>query len=594
MSLAAYNSDVMVAFVDPQSTIRYANPAWIGFFKSDFCVGAKILDLFKTGTIESEVSLALGGTALNFEYPVPDSAGNEKLLSVSFVPQQKEAGKAAGFYVVAKDISAQSKDSRRLRLTIGAVGVGTWEWDIRTGEVRWDDNQYKLYGIKRSDFKNDYQAWESTLHPEDKERLLPIIDQAINHGQSYDAKFRVIASDGSIRHIRSSAHIDRNEAGVAVCMLGVNWDVTSEFLAEERLRLALSSTKMGVWDWNIAADILTWDNSMYALYGLNPSDFDEEYSAWESAVHPEDKSSARQAIQDAVGNKKPFDTEFRIVYPSGEVRHICAKATTIFDDQGRAVRMTGVNWDITKQKNAELEVDYQRALLLNSERMASLGEMAGGVAHEINSPLAIIVGKVELILDRMESEEFDQQRTRADLLKIKQTAERIATVVRGLRTFSRNADQDPMSEVTISIVVEETLALCTERFAAHGIKLTADISTNSQIECRAAQISQVLTNLLSNAFDAVVDLENKWVRVVVSKVAQSVHISVTDSGFGIPSGLREKIMQPFFTTKEVGKGTGLGLSISLGIVQAHQGTLELNSKSDHTQFVLQLPLRQSK
>jgi C4-dicarboxylate-specific signal transduction histidine kinase len=129
---------------------------------------------------------------------------------------------------------------------------------------------------------------------------------------------------------------------------------------------------------------------------------------------------------------------------------------------------------------------------------------------------------------------------------------------------------------------------------SHGVVLEVGIISDSlEIECRDIEISQVLLNLLNNAYDAVTDKEDKWVRIDVKETESAAIITVTDSGPGIPENIRNKITQPFFTTKELGKGTGLGLSISLGIVGAHQGNLTLDTHSSHTCFVVTLPKRRT-
>jgi C4-dicarboxylate-specific signal transduction histidine kinase len=170
--------------------------------------------------------------------------------------------------------------------------------------------------------------------------------------------------------------------------------------------------------------------------------------------------------------------------------------------------------------------------------------------------------------------------------------ERIAKIIQGLRSFSRNADSDPMEKTQISQIVKETLELCSERFKNQSVDLQVNCAIETKIECRPTQISQILMNLLGNGFDAAENLQEKWVRLDVSSTPDSVIISIMDSGKGIGPQVAAKMMQPFYSTKEVGKGTGLGLSISKRIVEEHHGLLSYDSSSHHTRFVLQLPIKQ--
>lgn len=214
--------------------------------------------------------------------------------------------------------------------------------------------------------------------------------------------------------------------------------------------------------------------------------------------------------------------------------------------------------------------------------------MAGSIAHEINNPLTIIRGRSKQALTQLgTSPESDG--IRKDLTKIVETVDRIARIIRGLRTFARNAENDPMSQVSVSAIIDNTLALCQERFKKHGIELKIYPVPEATITCREVQISQVLLNLLGNAFDAVTGLPVPWVSVTVKDLSNRVRIEVRDSGRGVSPENIDRIMEPFFTTKPVGAGTGLGLSISKGIVEDHHGSLFLDTSSSSTCFVFELP-----
>lgn len=250
-----------------------------------------------------------------------------------------------------------------------------------------------------------------------------------------------------------------------------------------------------------------------------------------------------------------------------------------------------------KSRTKELEesqrvIVEQQGAMIASAKMSSLGEMAGGIAHEINNPLAIIKGKASIVKKHLIKGSLDVDKLGEELLKIENTTERIAKIIRGLRSFSRNAAADPMEVVRLSSVLEDTLELCQERFKNHSIELRIDCQVDTSLECRPSQLSQVLINLLGNAHDAVKELPQKWVAIETVVQLSTVTIRITDSGTGIPTEVAEKMMLPFFTTKEVGKGTGLGLSISKGIVEDHHGQLYLDPSHRNTCFVIELPLKQ--
>ena len=167
---------------------------------------------------------------------------------------------------------------------------------------------------------------------------------------------------------------------------------------------------------------------------------------------------------------------------------------------------------------------------------------------------------------------------------------RIAGIVRSLQTLSRDAEQDPRQLVELGAIIEETLGICREKFRNAGVELRAEpIPAGIGVLCRPNEISQVLLNLLNNAFDAVEGREERWVGVKVRREGGKVEILVEDSGPGVPEENRERILEPFFTTKPVGKGTGLGLSISRVLLERHSGRLRLDEAADCTRFIIELP-----
>lgn len=247
--------------------------------------------------------------------------------------------------------------------------------------------------------------------------------------------------------------------------------------------------------------------------------------------------------------------------------------------------------DISKQKEAEKTIQGQQVKLISSAKMAALGEMAGGVAHEINNPLAVISGKIQQVTRMLESPTNDIDKIKKYLNQAHETAQRISVIVNGLRSFSREAEQDPWKQVSINEIMKDAKALCQERFKAHNISLEFNnqLDKDELILSRSTQIVQVLISLLSNSFDAIEVLNEKWVTVVISSFENKIKIEVTDSGNGIEEAVVNKMMQPFFTTKAIGKGTGLGLSIAVGIVEDHKGTLSYDPNSKHTRFILEFP-----
>lgn len=245
--------------------------------------------------------------------------------------------------------------------------------------------------------------------------------------------------------------------------------------------------------------------------------------------------------------------------------------------------------EMMTQENVRLKAEMEfKAKLTQSAKMAALGEMAGGVAHEMNNPLTIL----SLTLDRAKQSlrKNDLENLFNMIDKSRSTVDRMSKIVRGLLTFSREDSGTEFKEVCAQKIVQETLILCSERMKKHDIKLIVSMPEEEVFFVgNSVQISQVLLNLLNNSHDAIENLNDRWIKLEVRNLKKFVEFSVTDSGLGIDKETKDKMFQPFFTTKEVGKGTGLGLSIARGIIENHQGTLKIDSASINTRIYFCIP-----
>lgn len=239
-------------------------------------------------------------------------------------------------------------------------------------------------------------------------------------------------------------------------------------------------------------------------------------------------------------------------------------------------------------------VDSQKAELAESNRLKSLGLMASGIAHEINTPLSVIQTnsyKVMRVMNRENIHSPDIKKAAENILKM---VERMSSIIRGLHTFSRDGSHDKFEKVHLGDLIDDIIDIAREKFQSRNIEIRKNPMVPFYLECQKIEIGQVILNLLNNASDAVQNLDQKWVSIEAEETSEAAIIRFTDSGLGIPSDIKEKLMTPFFTPKDPGKGTGLVLSISHGIVKSHGGVLEINDKSLNTQFIIRIPKNRSK
>lgn len=266
----------------------------------------------------------------------------------------------------------------------------------------------------------------------------------------------------------------------------------------------------------------------------------------------------------------------------GEVYWIYSSIAPLFDERAHPIGFIGLGQEITPLKR-------EQAQAIHAGKMATLGEMASGVAHEINNPLAVIAGRAALMKKRLQ-ETTEAENHQVDIEKIESQVLRISKIISGLRLFSRTSDNDSKEPTSMRKIIEDSIELVEERYLKNKVKIKVLPFEDVIIVCRHIEIIQVLMSILNNAFDAVLPLETKWIQLSITKEGRQVLIRVTDSGQGIDPQVVDKMMTPFFTTKEVGKGTGLGLSIAKGIIEEHGGQLNYNDQSPNTEFIIALPL----
>ena len=251
-----------------------------------------------------------------------------------------------------------------------------------------------------------------------------------------------------------------------------------------------------------------------------------------------------------------------------------------------------IGLDLTQEKIKEKELEEFRLKSFSSSRLAVLGEMAAGIAHEVNNPLAVISGACYHLKKKLTAVLDDDATAKLD--KIQSTVFRINKIINSLRVFARDGEHDPFVSYSLNKIIDDTLDLGQQKLNDRGISVSRQGALDDiVIECRPVQLSQVFLNLINNSSYAIQDLDEKWITIEVINSDDQLCVAVTDSGRGIPDTIREKIFNPFFTTKEAGVGTGLGLSISMGIIKSHSGSFTLDDTSKNTRFLVTLPKKHS-
>jgi PAS domain S-box-containing protein len=301
-------------------------------------------------------------------------------------------------------------------------------------------------------------------------------------------------------------------------------------------------------------------------------------------THPDDRElTQRHRVDVLEGRTDRVKVEKRYVSKDGRV--IWAH-TLVSPVRGP----TGVIKYFMVQIQDVSEIHAAQTSMIQSAKLVALGEMAAGLAHEINNPLTIIKGYADLIQHLIRKGGADVSEIGRHTEQIRTTTERVTRIIQALRRFSREPEDFPHEPHLIRDVVDDALSICGERFKSHGVRVEVSGDLPDPVLCNGVALSQVLLNLFNNSLHAVKDLPARWVQVILDGSPGRILLSVIDSGPGINEPVRSKVFLPFFTTKPPGEGTGLGLSVSKGLVESFGGTISLGD-GPHTRFDLMLPLR---
>ncbi|MFW2368389.1 MAG: two-component system sensor histidine kinase NtrB [Desulforhopalus sp.] len=258
------------------------------------------------------------------------------------------------------------------------------------------------------------------------------------------------------------------------------------------------------------------------------------------------------------------DLEMECSGSDGATRHILLTANSLTNHQGEFVGCEGIGKDMTRLRTMTEQ-------LINQEKMASVGQMAAGVAHEINTPLGIILGYTQLMMDDFEEE----SETYESLQVLERQTKACRRIVADLLKFSRQAESTK-AEIHLNEIIQEVLAVTEHSLNINQVKVVRNFDSDlPQVVGDSEKLHQVLINLFNNAQNA---MENGGeITITTERQGEEVRLSVEDSGTGIPEDIKNRIFDPFFTTKDVGKGTGLGLSVTYGIIREHGGRIEVES-----------------
>ncbi len=530
--------------------------------------------------------LTTTGTPQVLHYELPVTEGRREFVA------ELSLGASGQVLALVRDVTREADPeeavrliSDRLRVVSEAAGLGYWEWTATTDRMWRDERLLRIYGV--TSMGPDTPSWAELIHPEDRAETVSYVESALadpaNHG--YARQFRIVRPDGIIRWVRTQAVLQRDAAGRCVRAVGVDSDFTEEKeradrfrILSDRLLLAAQAADFGVWDWDVRAERLVWDDRMCALYQV-PKDEPANFAAlWQKRLHPEDLPRVQAEVQAALAQGYRLDTHFRILWSDGSVRHIKDDALIQRDAENRPIRLIGINRDVTADRLREAEMRRSR----ETAEAASLAKSSflAAISHELRTPLNGILGFASLLADtplQPEQNEF--------VGYISHSSEILLAMINDLLDISR-IEAGRLSLNPKPFVLREAMEEAVRRLAPRAAEKSLKVSTRWHASLPVSfvndveRVRQVIMNLVSNAIKF--STQGTVTVEAAPDVRGFARISVTDTGIGISPEKQPLLFQKFVqaessTTRRFG-GAGLGLAISRQLVELMGGQIGFTSE----------------
>lgn len=583
--------------------------------KLSICVFHKIDELLKRkekfekefklkipSAFETIIAPSINGLKNEFEWTYQDRFGKQFPVNISVTTKIDPCESNSGFLFIAQDLSDKKRIEKELKDTnqfldfaLEGAGLGAWEWDLENDRVKFDERWGRIIGIGLEDLKMERSTWKTRVHYEDEEKCYEDLKAYIDgKTECFENIHRLKHEDGHWVYILTRGRFSEwDENGRPVRITGTHLDITKtkvaneEKLAEFKEILSANPSCLKIVDKN--GHFIDINPQGLFLFGAKSQDDLRDITIHSLVKEEHKKAYAEFNRSVCEGNKESLI--FEIESLDGQSRWVESYAAPYTLPNGETAHI-GIANDISDRVAAQAEYERQKSISQHHSKLASIGELAAGVGHEINNPLTIIKGYMAVI-EKATSHQtpLDMETLKENISKVNLATDRIAKIVGGLRTFSRS-DSNELTKFGVTEAINESCNMVMEIYHQEGVELfnNTELTSDILIEGSRGQFQQILMNLISNAKDATVESATREIHINSWRTEQSAFISIRDTGKGISSELKEKIFDPFFTTKEVNLGTGIGLSIVHSLVKQMKGSLKLDSApGEGANFIIELP-----
>jgi len=485
-----------------------------------------------------------------------------------------------------------------------ASHIGSWHQMLNTGQTFWSDEMYEILGLDKTVPKDNLlDVLVRAIHPDDKREVKKTLLATLNDDIFRVMDYRIIRTDGSTRWVHAQWGPEYDDSGRLKAQYGFLQDLTEQKINENALkesekmyRTLLNASPEGIFIMDLKGRITEISDIILEIFGAG--DKNEFIGVPFSHFIPSTEvKKMKKILRNAKSEGLIQNIEF-ILTRKNQSQFICELSITLIQEaDGRPDAYMAILRDISQRKKIEQQLN-------RSERMASLGEMASGMAHEINQPLlSITLGIENLLMKIQQVNAVDESYFHNKSEKIFEDILRVGRIIDHVRTFSQDHDEYISTSFDINESINNAISMISEQFKHHGITLNIQLDKKIHpIIGNTYRFEQVILNLLTNAKDTLEETK-KTSKSDLKKtiVIRTYHddytnfIEVKDNGNGIKTDVLDRIMLPFYTTKSESKGTGLGLSISFGIIKELKGSIDVESNSlSGTTFRISLPVPEIK
>lgn len=525
----------------------------------------------------------------------------------------------------AQNLKYLQESQTRYELITSGARDGFWDWIDLAGDELWLSPSFcHMLGYESGELVIRASEFGDFVHPEDRAARLEAIRDHFEKRIPYDTQFRIRCKSGNYLWVRSRGQARWNEAGRPVRFAGSLRNIDGRKKALARLKLsqevlttAQELAHIGHWTWDIDADEIEWSDEFSRILGLGRGDVVPSHEAFLARIHPDDlqmEKAAREEALAAPGNI--YKLQHRILCPDGSVRYVLSQGkVTSWTGEGRPGFMVGYTQDITEEIELRQKAEYRLQQIIQADKLASLGTVVAGVAHEINNPNSFITYNTPILQETWEIfkpmvEEYARAHpgwrregmTIAELCQdmdeiiqaILTGSDRINRVVTNLKDFARLDTSSHSRLIDVNEAIEKTFTIVGAQARKHIGTITLSLGEDMpRIQGHLQKLEQVIANLVVNAAKAIPVSEEGRLTISSRYVSrlQAVIVEVEDNGRGMDARTMEQIFNPFFTTRRDDGGTGLGLSVSYGLVQEHNGVIGVLSRPGlGSRFTLVLPV----